>query len=291
MSAVAEAFTLLAWHGWIGMLGVFLYVFAYALLQLGSLRADTYRFCLLNGLGGLCVLISLSHAFNFYSAVIQLLWVALSVIGMVRLWLIRRRLHFSADEEAFLADALPGIERADARALLDRAQVLEIEPAVELTEQGEEITHLVYLIEGEAEVRVGGTRVATLGPGQYIGDVTYREPQPASATVLSATRLRTLSFEIDTLRGFLAGHDRIRHALEASAADNLRHKLKAANAAATAGTGPRGAQQEAPAIVQVEPPTERPAAPPRSRRALGASIEAPELLPDPTRRRRIIEVG
>ncbi|MBV6657688.1 MAG: cyclic nucleotide-binding domain-containing protein [Devosiaceae bacterium] len=232
MSTVAEGASLLGWHGWAGLVGVFLYVFAYAALQLGHLKAETYTFSALNALAGICVLLGLTPAFNVYSAAIQLLWITLSVIGFTRVFLMRRKVHFSADELAFVTTALPSLPRAAARTLLDRSQVLDIEPGVVLTEQGDEITHLVYILSGDADVAADGHDIATLGQGAYIGDVTYQEPEPASATVTARSAMRALTFDVASLRPFLAERADIRTALEASATNNLRAKLRAANARA-----------------------------------------------------------
>ena len=78
---------------------------------------------------------------------------------------------------------MPDLSKIDARKFLDISLAIEGEAGVQLTQQGEPIQHLVYLVEGDAKVFSGGVEVATVGPGNYIGDVTYLMAEPATATV------------------------------------------------------------------------------------------------------------
>ncbi|MEM6383260.1 MAG: cyclic nucleotide-binding domain-containing protein [Pseudomonadota bacterium] len=230
MNILADTISLTGWTSWAGLAGIGLYIIAYAMLQLGFLRADTYTFCAMNALAGVGVLFGLTGAFNVWTALIQLLWIGLSLIGAVRLWLDRRTVAFDTEEAAYLKRALPKLPKPLARDLMDLAHVMSIDAGTELTTQGEEITHLAYMLEGDAEVIVQGHPVASLGPGAYIGEVTYADAQPASATVILSSPAVIVSFEIDTLRSFLDENPGVQPHLEHSAANNLRAKLRAANA-------------------------------------------------------------
>ena len=75
----------------VGFVGVAFIVAAYFANQQGWLGSDDWRFPAANLLGSLLILVSLYSAWNFPSAVIEVIWAAISLYGLSRLW--RRRLR------------------------------------------------------------------------------------------------------------------------------------------------------------------------------------------------------
>jgi len=73
----------------VGMLGTLLVVLAFFLLQLDRADPKGLTYNLLNLLGAIFLLFSLVFTFNLASFVIELFWIAASLIGMWRYW--RRR--------------------------------------------------------------------------------------------------------------------------------------------------------------------------------------------------------
>ena len=215
------------WLNTIGFVGVALYMGSYAALQSGLMRGDGYLYALVNGSAAACILVSLLEDFNLSSALIQISWIAISLVGVIRLYIINSRLKFSEDEATFLAQAMPELSKIDARKFLNIAMSIRGEEGVELTQEGEPIKHLAFLLSGEARVESAGVEVARIKPGNYIGDVTYMLGEPATATVLLNEPSHYMIFEVDTLRAYLEKHPAIRRQLEESAADNLRKKLTA----------------------------------------------------------------
>lgn len=74
-----------------GMAGVLIYVGSYAALQFGRLDGNSIQYCLCNGSAAALVLISLIHDFNLASALIQIVWISVSLFGLYRY--VRRRRH------------------------------------------------------------------------------------------------------------------------------------------------------------------------------------------------------
>ncbi len=68
----------------IGLVGVLLYVGAYAGLQMGRLGLADVRYTLLNAVGGLAVIVSLLANFNLAAFVTQVLWLIFTVVGYLR---------------------------------------------------------------------------------------------------------------------------------------------------------------------------------------------------------------
>src|SRR5580704_2928930 len=78
--ASMDAYTL------VGFVGVGCIVVAYFANQQGWLKAEDWRFPTANLVGSLLIMASLWTAWNFPSAVIEAIWAAISLYGLVRRW-------------------------------------------------------------------------------------------------------------------------------------------------------------------------------------------------------------
>ena len=72
------------WHDFLGNLGVFFIIGTYLLLQLGRMKSTSFTYSILNALGAFLVIISLLYDFNLSVFVIEVFWVAASLIGIAR---------------------------------------------------------------------------------------------------------------------------------------------------------------------------------------------------------------
>jgi len=68
----------------VGLVGVSFVVGTYFLSQIGRMEVTRPLYPALNGLGALFILFSLYHTFNAASFVIEMFWLAISVVGLVR---------------------------------------------------------------------------------------------------------------------------------------------------------------------------------------------------------------
>lgn len=85
-------------HDIVGNLGVLLIVGSYFLVQIGRLSATEPPYIVVNGLGAALILYSLSHEFNMSAFLIEVIWLLISVMGLVRYYLGRRREQREASE-------------------------------------------------------------------------------------------------------------------------------------------------------------------------------------------------
>jgi len=78
------------------------------------------------------------------------------------------------------------------------------------------------ILDGTAEVTVGGERKGTLGPGSYFGEISLIDGKPRSATVTSVDPLRTLSISSWEFSPLLDGHPTIARKLLVGLCERVR---------------------------------------------------------------------
>lgn len=71
-------------YDFIGNLGVVLILGSYLLVQMRKLSATGLAYTVSNGLGALFVLYSLVYDFNLSAFIIEIVWLIISLFGMVR---------------------------------------------------------------------------------------------------------------------------------------------------------------------------------------------------------------
>ena len=212
-------------YGFIGIIGVGLYLAAYALLQTGYLRGSGYAYTVINMLAAACVAFSLIDAFNLSSLLIQASWITISIFGLTRMFLVNRSLGFTSEELSLHEHALPHLTRRDLRKFLDQGEWSNVPEGRYLTKQNDPVVDLVYVVSGQAEVYKNDVRIATIAPGDFVGEMTCLHGGPATATVYSTEPMRVFRIEAAKLRAFLPKNQTIYDQLERSFAADLRRKL------------------------------------------------------------------
>ena len=73
---------MIEWHDVVGTVGVVFIVGSYFLLQLRYLSSDSLFYSIINGVGALLILVSLSVDFNLAAFVIEVFWLLISIAGI-----------------------------------------------------------------------------------------------------------------------------------------------------------------------------------------------------------------
>jgi hypothetical protein len=72
------------WYDFAGTLGVVLIVGAYFLLQVERVASNSVPYLSANAVGAALILLSLAYEFNLSAALMEVFWLAISVLGFAR---------------------------------------------------------------------------------------------------------------------------------------------------------------------------------------------------------------
>ena len=98
-----------------------------------------------------------------------------------------------------------------------------------MTREGEPVSHLHWIAEGDAEVIVEASPAGTCGPHAFVGEATLFSGEPATGTVRLRKDSKLWSVEAEVLRAYADAHPEVRQILDHGFTLSLAEKLDAMN--------------------------------------------------------------
>lgn len=117
--------------------------------------------------------------------------------------------------------SLPAPELEGLAARLTEVQAL---PGIPIVREGEIGHHLYVIEEGEVEVVHEGRPIATLGAGDYFGEIALLRHVRRTATVVAKTPTTLLSLEREGFLEEITGHPVVRRVVDETADERLREE-------------------------------------------------------------------
>ncbi len=213
----------------IGVFGAGLYILNYFLLQMGIVRGSGVLYPVLVIIAASCVLISMAEEFNLAGSIIQLAYIVISVLGLLRGYLSHHLVRFSAPERQFVANYLETLKPHHARRLLNTAKLTTYESGDTLIEEGITSDYLAYVLSGRTTIFKNGQVINQCGPDQILGELTFGIGLPATATVCADEPTTCLVFDSQHLARLLRRNRQIDDALKAAHFRHARQKLLSSN--------------------------------------------------------------
>jgi len=99
-----------------------------------------------------------------------------------------------------------------------------------IAREGEPGIGLFVIVEGTADVSIGGRKKASLGPGDFFGEIALLDGGPRTATVTAKTDVQLLGLTEWVFRGLMVEHPTIALKTLQQMATRLRVATKAATA-------------------------------------------------------------
>ena len=137
-----------------------------------------------------------------------------------------------ADPKIAVLRDLFGFARPRDRELLALASLFDevrLEPGERLIREGEPGREVFLIVDGQASVSVREQPLGTVGPGEFVGEMTLFERAPRSATVTALTPVRTLVAGAQSFATLLNDAAVLRRL-----AATLAHRLRASQGSPTA---------------------------------------------------------
>lgn len=211
-----------SWDALPGHIGFAIVAFAYLLTNIFWLR-----FAAAVGISLDLVYSLFSTPPDWTSSFWDMVFIIINLIQLGRLLRDRLSLKLSLDEKAFLAPIVGHLDKAQIAQLLRTGEWRTLEPGEVLTVEEEPVADLTFICNGRTEVRVKGQVVAHVGPGAFIGDVSFTTGVSATATVMVDEVSRVLAFDQARLKALCTRDQQIASALYRRIGGGLADKMRA----------------------------------------------------------------
>lgn len=113
----------------------------------------------------------------------QIAFILINGINLIILLLERRPVALSEAEQQLHNLTFRNLTPREMLKLLDRARWEKAAPGSRLVQHNEDLGELMLIYDGIAEVRVDGQFRANLGPGDFVGEMSFATGNPTSADV------------------------------------------------------------------------------------------------------------
>jgi len=162
----------------------------------------------------------LAYTAYYYTAASQPLWEAIIWIipnmginiVMIALILRDRRMTMLSDDEMSLYQNLRGINPGQFRRLIKTGHWQRISETTTLTEEGQQLDKLHYVLHGDVEVDKAGRKIK-VDPAVFIGELAFLRKKPATATVKVAPGAVVVSWPHAALAAITAKDEGLNNAL------------------------------------------------------------------------------
>jgi CRP/FNR family cyclic AMP-dependent transcriptional regulator len=116
----------------------------------------------------------------------------------------------------------PGLSDDDLERLARQMKERRFAEGAPVTTEGAGAAGFFVIVEGNATVSVGGEVRATLGPGDYFGEIALIDEGTRSATITAATDLLCYGLTVWEFKPFVEEHPEVAWALLQTLAQRLR---------------------------------------------------------------------
>jgi hypothetical protein len=129
-----------------------------------------------------------------------------------------------SDNDMKLYQGFSGMTPGDFRRLSKAGTWRKAEDTVTLTREGETVSELHYVLDGNLEITKGG-RAIDVSSGLFIGEIAYLRKTPATATVTVKPGATYISWPHQALQKVTSKHDGLRQSLTSLLSTDLAAKV------------------------------------------------------------------
>ena len=121
-----------------------------------------------------------------------------------------------------------GCSQKDLQTIARVVKDIDHEDRTVIAREGEPGIGLFVIADGTAEVTIGGSKKASLGPGDFFGEIALLDGGPRTATVTATSDVKLLGLTEWVFRGLMQEHPTIAVKTLQAMAGRLRNATKSA---------------------------------------------------------------
>jgi len=115
-----------------------------------------------------------------------------------------------------------GVSKKGLRLIVAAADEITVRSGRDLVLEGDHGRHLYVIVDGSTQVIRGGRKVATLGPGDFFGELALISGAPRTATVTTETETTVMVLDPRRFDVVMDEEPKVAKAVMATMADRLR---------------------------------------------------------------------
>lgn len=119
-----------------------------------------------------------------------------------------------------------GCSQKDLQTIARVVKDIDHDEGTVIAREGEPGIGLFVIADGTAEVTIGGARKASLGPGEFFGEIALLDGGPRTATVTATSDVKLLGLTEWVFRGLMQEHPSIAVKTLQAMAGRLRNATK-----------------------------------------------------------------
>lgn len=158
-------------------------------------------------------------------------FIALNLVHTLRLIHQRRPVALTPEQERIYLRVFRSLTRREFLTLFERGAWREAGGGDILVAQGRPPNDLYLVTEGRVAVVVKDDEVARMGPGNFVGEMSFFTKHPPTADVHALSRVRMIAWPVEPLRRFLDGQPELRAKIERVIGADVIDKVRASHLA------------------------------------------------------------
>lgn len=161
-----------------------------------------------------------------YSAMAwQIAFIAINGVNLTRLLLERRPVHLTETEQQLHNLTFRTMTPREMLRVLEYASWNQAPERTRLIVQGEQLDRLLLIHSGRAEVRADDRFRANLGPGDFMGEMSFATGRPTSADVVTSEDTHYLSWQRSDLERLYRRQPELKDAMLTILGTDMAQKL------------------------------------------------------------------
>ena len=182
----------------------------------------------------LMVVSSVCYVIYYYFFPVTTLWLDVGSeagFALVNLFMIsvllrkKSKLTFTEEEKLLHQAYFISLPPFDFIKLMSIASWKTLDIDFKLAEQGKTLSHLTFIYDGKADIIKHDKKVAEVNTGCFVGEISFKLKQPASATVSSQKNTRIVQWPQDKLHELTDKYPGMKNCVDGLISNDLAMKL------------------------------------------------------------------